>query len=233
MYECKRCGYSTSHKGHFKEHLTKVLLCPPKVEDIPRMTVDEIESNSKKKFGCECCSKRFSTKTQLQHHINIINELKKLNKPVIILREFGKENLEHITYDLIKSCITFGKYCINKVIDDIYFNKEHPENFNIRIRNIQFKLVEIYTSEGWKVDSMEKCIDRMMSTAKYCIMNKWMRIDLEELEKSYRYNSLNYDYYINEKESEEGYIELSNLFNSMLKPVQMHIKAKLINSNRK
>ena len=35
-YQCKRCGYSTHIRTHYRNHLYKKFICPPNLSKIPR-----------------------------------------------------------------------------------------------------------------------------------------------------------------------------------------------------
>lgn len=227
MYNCARCGYSTTHKGHFKAHLEKKTLCPPKVADIPIISVDEVEPEEKKKFKCDCCSKKFSSEIKLIGHKNIMNEFKRMQKPKIIINYFGNENTQFITSDIVKSYISRGTNSVIRIIEYIYFNKEHPENHNIRLRNIRNQLLEIYTKDGWIVQSMDKIFEKMIDLAKHCITTRYIRVDLDELDE-YRFSSVNHEYYVDEKECDAGFQDLNNNLKTAIKPIKTYIRNILI-----
>lgn len=226
MHICGRCGYSTNHKGHFIDHLQKKTLCPPRIADIPIISIDQLE---KKKFKCDCCDKIFSSQLKVKKHKEIMNELRNMNPNVnkIKLNYFGNENYDYITYDTIKSNMSSGINCLKKIINEIYFNKNHPENSNIRLKNVREKLVEIYTKNGWVVESMNKAFDKIIDTAKFCIMINWINVDLDEVNQ-YRYSIHNFDYYLEETRCDEGFREFQDKFKDEFINLQIYIRNKLI-----
>ena len=67
----------------------------------------------------------------------------------IILNNFGKEDLSHIT-DALKDELLKIPYCaIPKMIEAIHFNDEKPENKNIMLPNKKENLLKVYEGDKW------------------------------------------------------------------------------------
>ena len=69
IYTCPRCGYSHNMLCHFKYHLQRQYICKPLVADV---SLDGLKSKyckkQEKKFCCDICSKRFSSRTGFHNH---------------------------------------------------------------------------------------------------------------------------------------------------------------------
>ena len=88
----------------------------------------------------------------------------------IILNNYGKEDLSHIT-DTLKTNLLNMPYCaIPKMIEAIHFNDEKPENKNIVLPNKKDNLVKIFQGDKWiyknKSDTITDLVD-----SKYTIID--------------------------------------------------------------
>ena len=81
----------------------------------------------------------------------------------IILNNYGKEDLSHIT-DALKDELLKIPYCaIPKMIEAIHFNDEKPENKNILLPNKKENLLKVYEGDKWvyknKLDTITDLVD--------------------------------------------------------------------------
>ena len=81
----------------------------------------------------------------------------------IILNNYGKEDLSHIT-DALKDELLKIPYCaIPKMIEAIHFNDEKPENKNIMLPNKKENLLKVYEGDKWvyknKLETISDLVD--------------------------------------------------------------------------
>lgn len=86
--------------------------------------------------------------------------------------DFGKENLEHITEEFAKQCLSKGHHGIVPMIDKIYFNKEHPENHNIQLTSLKHGVVEVHKDNKWVPQGLHETIDTMIVKSSSEIINR-------------------------------------------------------------
>ena len=144
-----------------------------------------------KKFKCQFCKKSFTTyrskwrheknyckgKKDIQEQIYNLQEeidlLKKENKVInfennitnynnIVINNFGKENIDYITDSMLKKMLKQGSKSIPKLIKEIHFNPNHPENHNIRIKNKKLKYAEIRENNKWKYKHKKAVLDDLV-----------------------------------------------------------------------
>jgi hypothetical protein len=86
-----------------------------------------------------------------------------INNPTIKLVDFGKEDLDKMSYlvfiDAIKSQ---GLGLFNKTIEGIHFNKDYPENHNIYISDINREKVMVYKNEKWLLDNWNTIFNNLL-----------------------------------------------------------------------
>jgi len=115
----------------------------------------------------------------------------------IILNSYGKENMEHITYEYKRKLLE--KYApltmIPKLIEDIHFNDAVPENKNIVYPNKKENKVKIYKDDKWSYEDKKYIINDLIDD-KYNIIEDHYEIYSSELNemKQHRYDKFRLSY---------------------------------------
>ena len=70
----------------------------------------------------------------------------------IIINNFGNEEIEYLNNDYFKDLIMNNhiETAYMKLTEDIYLNKEHPDNLNVKIDNLNNKYGFVYKDGTWK-----------------------------------------------------------------------------------
>ena len=79
------------------------------------------------------------------------------------INAFGKENLSYITPKMIKECIKKPVTGIVRLIETIHFNKDHPENHNVCIKNLNSNYAQIHNGDKWILEKeavINKLVDK-------------------------------------------------------------------------
>lgn len=73
------------------------------------------------------------------------------NNNFIIINNFGEENTDYLKYDeaFLKKCIESPLKSVQKYLDAVHFNKEHPENNNIKLTNLQSPFMDYFKNGIW------------------------------------------------------------------------------------
>ena len=102
-----------------------------------------------------------SNNTNTNSNNNITNTV--INNPVIKLVNFGSEDLNKISHNVFIDTIrSQGAGLYNKAIEGIHFNKDHPENQNIYISDINRGKVMIYRDEKWFLDNWDNIYHELL-----------------------------------------------------------------------
>jgi len=88
----------------------------------------------------------------------------------LIMNNYGKEDLSHIT-DSLKTNLLNMPYCaIPKMIEAIHFNDEKPENKNIVLPNKKDNLVKVFQGDKWVYKNKNDTITDLVDS-KYTIID--------------------------------------------------------------
>lgn len=78
------------------------------------------------------------------------------------VNDYGKENKDYITFEFAKKCFEMGWYGILDMMDKLFFNDEHPENFNVRLASLKNCIAEVMKNQQWEPASLSHTIDSMI-----------------------------------------------------------------------
>jgi hypothetical protein len=105
---------------------------------------------------------QLNNKTEIKKQTNNIN-----NGNIITINNFSKDNTDYISEDFIKRmfkhflCEDEHKLAIPKLIENLKFNPNHPENNNVRITNMRSDVGFKYNDEKWLTVDKEELINEM------------------------------------------------------------------------
>ena len=130
------------------------------------------------------CKSRNDEETEIEKLKRKIEELSKTNENLekrststininnnIQLNPFGKENLEYIKEELLKNAIKVPHFGLPNLIRLIHFNKDHPENMNVKQRNKKKPMVDVYNGKEWITMDKNDTIHNMVASKKELMDN--------------------------------------------------------------
>ncbi len=180
-YKCENCGKefktSSGKCKHKKKCLVNPIIIEKKENDKLKEELEFVKNEkdkeiSKRKELEKQVEQLLLEKTQRnqENHIGVINNDNSQNTNINIVFNFGEENIEYLLKDenFIKKCIESPINSIHKYLDNVHFNKEHPENRNIKMTNLLGPYMD-YIKEGkWnKIEKdvlIPKIIDKSIDT---------------------------------------------------------------------
>ena len=145
--ECQYCNKTFTRKDSLTRHLKG--RCKKKgtiLNDIENMLVEMT---------------KFKNVMKDSHSIIINNNQKIINNNIVV-NNFGNENLEYLSDKMIGNLLAYPKSCIPKLIKQIHFNPNHPENHNIRIKNKKLKYAEVKENNQWKLKHKKTVLDDLV-----------------------------------------------------------------------
>lgn len=135
--------------------------------------LDELKKH-KKTDTSSTTNNNYTTTNNNQSYNNTINQ-----NIHIHLADFGKEDLSHLSTSFYRECLMNGALGVLQMIEKVWFNEEHPENFNIRLSSLKNMLVQYYKHPDWQVCGFHDAIDKMIHTSQNRIITESKVKDLE------------------------------------------------------
>lgn len=250
-YFCDRCGWNSTNKAHFKQHLQRKYICNP-LSTITRYSIlkkyfpelfnqeneenymtkkestndsDSNDSKSTDSFFCSICNKKFhykqsrwrhqktctnspinssdlsSDKQKIKHLIEKLNVEKNkvkdteklLSKYAEIIDKiadkttsnitnhstttnttnnttinfqvnaFGSENISYLSKNFLNQLLKIPYTSIPKLLEFIHFNKNFPENHNVKIFSRKEKWAQKHNGTEWEFIPKNTLIGDMIS----------------------------------------------------------------------
>ena len=97
-------------------------------------------------------------------NIHIDKQLNQSNTQTntINLNSYGQEDLSHITDKMKMNLIKLPYDSVQKMIEQVHFNKKKPENKNIAITNKKEKMIKVYKDNKWSYKDRGEIIDDLI-----------------------------------------------------------------------
>ena len=194
-YICELCEKEFGTKSHLTRHNRLHCKCKKELmvkEQIELKVIEEIKQLKKianekskqlKKIAKED-KKRVAKDNKKDKQIEILQKtVNKLMDKVgnttinnnnlvnnnVQLNCFGKENLDMITDDIKKEMIKGPFKMMPKLLELIYFNKNHPENHTMKLVNKNKELMKIHKKKGWEFVDKQDTIDYLLEDKNYTL----------------------------------------------------------------
>ena len=153
---CDHCGKVFSSPQSKYQHKKR---CLQNVENRIESTVNDtlITSLVKKVNELE---KRLE-ETQSREHRTVTNNFNNCKiQQNIVLHGFGHESLSHLPRSFLNYC--FANKDIVQLIENVHFDKECPENQNVRIKSTKNELMEYFQNGGWVISSQDRILTELI-----------------------------------------------------------------------
>ena len=167
IFRCMRCMHEFKRKDNLKCHLFRKKPCSVKFKDIDIKYLQENPQESQTSaYMCNICSKTFTRKDNVIRHQTICETRQKSSEcvspetlsPLFVKKSYGKEDTCHLSEEMICEITQKGTIsnAILKIISEIHFNRNTPQNSNIKLANERRKYAEIYNSNTEKWEKIPK-----------------------------------------------------------------------------
>jgi hypothetical protein len=149
-FKC-HCGCSYSHASSFSRHKKTCTVIPSQPDLIKQ--VAELQA---KLLQVQ------SNPTHITNNNNTTNN-NTTNNIVIIKNNFGAENIQYLKEDhqFLQSCLSNRD--VAPLIENIYCDKEHPENHTVRIRNVNHGIMEKYQYGEWNICDQDSLLTDLIN----------------------------------------------------------------------
>ena len=165
MFCCIYCNETFSTFANKRRH--ELHRCYENNNKINEIIINEKIKNIEKKHELE--------KKQLYKQIEKLidktgNVTNIQNTQNIKLNSYGNEDLSHITDSLKTNLLKLPYGMIPKMIEEVHFSNDKPENKNIELSNSRDNKLKIFTGDKWIYKNKEETINDLMD-GKYFILD--------------------------------------------------------------
>lgn len=156
-FSCKHCDRPFNDRSNMYKHQK---VCKKKINDDIQVNskltelTNEIKSlkNKLKEFeGTNFTVNNTQNANAIQN--NIIN---------VNLKDFGMESQGHLTKEFLNKC--FADKCLVDLIENLHFDKECPENYNVRLRSKKQELMEVFSNGKWLVKDQDQTLTELIQS---------------------------------------------------------------------
>jgi hypothetical protein len=228
MYECKRCGYSTSRRNDMYKHFNRLKICDSVYRDISIEECIENMEMEKERNVCEYCKKTFIKKKSILKHFcteKIKRLEKELENKILELSNQPKNTINNNTncnntYNIIninsfhnsdysrlppeevfKCCLMDTKEQnvprIENLLEKLHFDKNFPENHNIKIENRRTNKILTFNGESFieeQPDILDTILKKLEEVIEESIDNKTASIYMTKLRNHLGYMEKDEEY---------------------------------------
>ena len=180
-YGCKYCGRQLKTKANLTRH--EKFYCksytPPsdmnamheKIKNFESLLEDQKKQHDKEKKmlfkQIEKLLDKVGNTTNIQ-----TNNIESNIQNNILLNNYGKEDLSHITDSFKEQMLKIPYSMIPKMIEAVHFNDKCPENKNISLTNKKENKIKIFKDNKWLYQDKEETIKALVD-GKYLILDAY------------------------------------------------------------
>jgi DNA-binding protein YbaB len=159
-YKCLRCGYKDNQICNIKRHINRKKTCEPIFSECSTEECLLFLKTSDKNYGVDILMKEIE---KLKKTISVYSgdkcnivkgDINGNNNNNIYNIEIKVNSFEKTDYNVLKdnihTCVKDGKVDEAKLIKLLHFNKDHPENHNIKVVNKRENRIQVFNGENFE-----------------------------------------------------------------------------------
>jgi hypothetical protein len=170
IYKCEYCNKEFSRQDNLKRHIDK--------------RCSKNKNNNFKDFFSIINDTHEKEKKELKKQIEVLlDKVGDTNNTTInntiILNNYGSEDLSHITDALKTQLLKIPYGMIPKMIEEVHFNNDKPENKNIMLTNSRDNKLKIFKNNKWIYKDKTEALNDLVDN-KYFILDTYYDTVQEE-----------------------------------------------------
>lgn len=181
-FDCEHCQRKFNNQSNRSKHLKICKKRPQATENQPptepqdnatiTISVTEFQNlkndlQDLKKVVKALLQDKKSSSTVMGNQYNTVNTVNTFN---VQLNSFGHESIDHLTTDFLQNCIMNPTKGLSTLIENIHYNKDIPENQNIRCLSLKQNIFEKYVDSEWRTCDASNTLDELIKKG-YRILN--------------------------------------------------------------
>ena len=182
---CDYCGKFFSRKYGLTCHL-KTCKTKQQVENEKDRKIEELIQNQEKmkeemKNMVEKLLINSSINTTNNYHNNSYNNSNNNSNNTINntihINNYGNENTDYLQGDYLTNLLQGAFTAIPKLIENIHFNPQHPENHNIKITNKKEPYVKIRKNDKWELQDKKETLETLVDDKYYILEDHYADVE--------------------------------------------------------
>ena len=99
------------------------------------------------------------------------------NTNTINVNNFGCENIEHISQNLLTHYVNRPGLAIPNLINKIHFDPTHPENHNLKTSELNKKVVQVNENNTWVIKDRDTIIQQLIDEKSDLLQNHFNKVE--------------------------------------------------------
>jgi hypothetical protein len=113
-------------------------------------------------------SKNGATTTNNNSTTNMTNSHNTIHNTINI-NNYGNENTDYLKGDYLNNLLQGAFTAIPKLIENIHFNPQHPENHNIKITNKKEPYIKVRKNDKWELQDKKETLETLVDDKYYLL----------------------------------------------------------------
>jgi hypothetical protein len=146
---CPHCDKKFNNVSNRYKH---VKVCKKNLENTPKSDIIKELNDIKEQLAQFKNQETVSNVSQTQNNNNNTNTNNTNvvgNTTNIHINSFGRETYDHLPLEFLTSCFMMKN--MESLVENIYFDKDCPQNHNVKLKSAKQKTVEVYDDGLWRV----------------------------------------------------------------------------------
>ena len=95
----------------------------------------------------------------------------------ININNYGNENTDYLKGDYLNNLLQGAFTAIPKLIENIHFNPQHPENHNIKITNKKEPYIKVRKNDKWELQDKKETLETLVDDKYYLLEDHYAGVD--------------------------------------------------------
>ena len=160
-YICEFCKRHYSKNSNLHRHLKK---CKMKNNLYIENQVIKAKQQSKDELIMELKKEKEDMRKEIETLLDKVGNVTNItnNQQNVFINSHGNENLDYISQNFLNNLLKIPYGAVPKLIKNIHFHPEHPENRNIMITNKKLRWAKVWEGNRWIILDKRSVIENMV-----------------------------------------------------------------------
>jgi hypothetical protein len=202
---CQNCQKSFKSKDNLTRHMRKYCKRQTSESEIKNNEAELLKDlllEQKEQFDVER-KELYKQIEKLLDKVGNTTNIQSNIKNTIHLNSYGSEDMSHITDKLKNDLIKIPFAMIPKMIEEVHFNDNKPENKNISLSNMRDNKIKIFSDNKWVYKDKDETISDLVD-GKYYLLDSHYKVQEESknLEEGDKTRFVNFKEYLHADDKE-------------------------------